>query len=125
MLQLILFDCYLYYSDLTIHHRLSDDSNIIGSLNYHKLDGYRKHAGFENKSAFVKFTHQKNEILHKLSILHFDSPYAFDSGGLTLEEVNRDRSQGRERNIIFNTTRKYSISRSTKALKHHSNSQMT
>ncbi len=91
----------LYYTDATIHHRLSDNSKIMGSLNYHKLDGYRKHAGFENKSAFVKFTHQKNEVLHKLSILHFDSPYAFDSGGLTLEEVNSNRSQGRERNIVY------------------------
>ena len=91
----------LYYTDATIHHRLSDNSKIMGSLNYHKLDGYRKHAGFENKSAFVKFTHQKNEVLHKLSILHFDSPYAFDSGGLTLEEVNSNRTQGRERNIVY------------------------
>ena len=91
----------LFSTDATIHHRLSDNLKIMGSLNYHKLDGYRKHAGFENKSTYVKFTHQKNEVLHKLSILHFDSPYAFDSGGLTLEEVNRNRSQGRERNIIF------------------------
>ena len=91
----------LYYTDATIHHRLSENSKIMGSLNYHKLDGYRKHAGFENKSAFVKFTHQKNEALHKLSILHFDSPYAYDSGGLTLEEVNSNRTQGRERNIVY------------------------
>ena len=91
----------LYYSDLTIHHRLSDNSNIIGSLNYHKFDGYRKHASFENKSAFFKYTHQKNKASHNLSILHFDSPYAFDSGGLTLEEVNLNRSQGRERNILY------------------------
>ena len=91
----------LYYSDLTIHHRLSDNSNIIGSLNYHKFDGYRKHASFENKSAFFKYTRQKNKASHNLSILHFDSPYAFDSGGLTLEEVNINRSQGRERNILY------------------------
>ena len=91
----------LYYSDLTIHHRLSDNSNIIGSLNYHKFDGYRKHASFENKSAFFKYTLQKNKASHNLSILHFDSPYAFDSGGLTLEEVNINRSQGRERNILY------------------------
>ena len=93
----------LFSTDATIHHRLSDNSKIMGSLNYHKLDGYRKHAGSENKSTYVKFTHQKNDILHKLSILHFDSPYAFDAGGLTLEEVNRNRSQGRERNIIFDS----------------------
>ena len=91
----------LYSTDATTHHHLSDDSKIVGSLNYHKLDGYRKHASFENKSAFVQFTHQNNEISHNLSILHFDSPYAFDPGGLTLEEVNRNRSQGRERNIAF------------------------
>ena len=91
----------LYSTDATINHRLSDNSKIMGSLNYHKFDGYRKHAGFENKSAFVKFTHQKNKVSHNLSILHFDSPYAFDSGGLTLEEVDRNRSQGRERNIAY------------------------
>ena len=90
-----------YYTDATIHHRLSDNFKIMGSLNYHRFDGYRKHAGFENKSAFVKLTHQKNKVLHKLSILHFDSPYAFDSGGLTLEEVSLNPSQGRERNIIY------------------------
>ena len=73
----------------------------MGSLNYHKLDGYRKHAGSENKSTYVKFTHQKNDILQADTPL--DSPYAFDAGGLTLEEVNRNRSQGRERNIIFDS----------------------
>ena len=92
----------LYYTDATIYHRLSDRSNIVGSLNYHKFNGYREHSGFENKSAFINFTHQKNEVLHRLSILHFYSPYAFDSGGLTLEEVNQNRSQGRERNITYN-----------------------
>jgi len=91
----------LYYTDATIHHHLSDDFKIMGSVNYHKFNGYRSHARFENKSAFVKFTHKKNEVSHNLSILHFDSPYAFDSGGLTLEEVNSNRSQGRERNIIY------------------------
>ena len=91
----------LYSTDATIHHPLSDNSKIMGSLNYHTFDGYRKHARFENKSAFVKFTHHKNEVSHNLSILHFDSPYAFDPGGLTLEEVKRNRSQGRERNIAY------------------------
>jgi len=91
----------LYSTDATIHHRLSDNSKIMGSLNYHTFDGYRRHARFENKSAFVKFTHHKNEVSHNLSILHFDSPYAFDPGGLTLEEVSRNRSQGRERNIAY------------------------
>ena len=92
----------LYYTDATINHRVSDDSNIMGSLSYHKFDGYRKHAGFENKSAFIKFSHQKDKVLHNLSILHFESPYALDSGGLTLDEVNQNRSQGRERNIAYN-----------------------
>ena len=93
----------LYSTDATIHHRLSDNSKIMGSLNYHTFDGYRRHASFENKSAFMKFTHHKNEVSHNVSILHFDSPYAFDPGGLTLEEVNRDRSQGRERNITYDS----------------------
>ena len=91
----------LYYTDATIHHHLSENSKITGSLNFNKFDGYREHAGFENRSVFVKYTYQKNNVLNKLSILHFDSPYAFDSGGLTLEEVNHNRSQGRERNIVY------------------------
>ena len=51
---------------------------------------YRKHAGSENKSTYVKFTHQKRYFTSFL--LHFDSPYAFD-GGLTLEKLT-NRSQG-------------------------------
>ena len=47
----------LYYTDATINHRVSDDSNIMGSLSYHKFDGYRKHAGFgEQKRVYQVFS---------------------------------------------------------------------
>ena len=90
-----------YNSDATIYQNLSDHSSIIGSLSYHKMDGFRNHAGFENKSAFIKLNHQKNKAAHDISILHFDSPYAFDAGGLTIEEVHVDRSQARKKNISY------------------------
>ena len=91
----------LLNSDATINHNLSDYSSIIGSLNYQKMDGFRNHAGFENKSAFVKFNLQQNKAAHAISILHFDSPYAFDPGGLTMDEVSVSRSQARKKNETY------------------------
>ena len=91
----------LLNSDATINQNLSDHSSIIGSLNYQKIDGFRNHAGFENKSAFVKLNLQKNKAEHAISILHFDSPHAFDPGGLTIDEVSVGRSQARQKNETY------------------------
>ena len=91
----------LLYSDATINQNLSYRSSIIGSFNYQKTDGFRNHAGFENKSAFVKLNLQKNKAAHTISILHFDSPYAFDPGGLTINEVSVGRSQARKKNETY------------------------
>ncbi|MEC7617198.1 MAG: TonB-dependent receptor, partial [Bacteroidota bacterium] len=91
----------LLNSDATINQNLSDHSSIIGSLNYQKIDGFRNHAGFENKSAFVKLNIQKNKAEHAISILHFDSPHAFDPGGLTIDEVSVGRSQARQKNETY------------------------
>ena len=65
------------------------------------MDGFRNHAGFENKSTFVKFNLQKSKAAHAISILHFDSPYAFDPGGLTNDEVSVSRSQARKKNETY------------------------
>ena len=37
----------------------------------------------------------------KINSLYFDSPYAFDPGGLTIESVNENRTQARDRNVLF------------------------
>ena len=91
----------LLNSDATINQNLSDHSSVTGSLNYQKMDGFRNYAGFENKSAYVKFNLQKNKAAHTISILHFDSPYAFDPGGLTIDEVSVSRSQARKKNETY------------------------
>ena len=36
-----------------------------------------------------------------MNSIYFDSPYAFDPGGLTIESVNENRSQARDRNVLF------------------------
>ena len=36
-----------------------------------------------------------------MNSIYFDNPYAFDPGGLTIESVNENRSQARDRNVLF------------------------
>ena len=39
----------------------------------------------------------------KFNLLYFDSPYAFDPGGLNIESVEENRSQARDRNVLYNS----------------------
>ena len=39
----------------------------------------------------------------KFNLLYFDSPYAFDPGGLNIESVEEKRSQARDRNVLYNS----------------------
>ena len=36
-------------------------------------------------------------------MLYFDSPYAYDPGGLNIESVQENRSQARDRNVLYNS----------------------
>lgn len=70
-----------------------------------KGDGYRNFGDFKNSN--INFRVKKN--ISKDSWLSFnfnivDSPYSNDPGGLTIEEVNLDREQARERNLQYKTS---------------------
>ena len=91
----------LRYTDISFQQGLSTHGQVIGSVSYQKHNGYREHAGFENKSGFINYTFRKNNITNTLLLLHFDSPYALDPGGLTLEEAKENRTQAREKNLNY------------------------
>ena len=79
------------------------NSTTIINISQAQSDGYRDHSGYLNKSAFFKHNRDFEKLKVKFNILFFDSPYAYDPGGLTTESVDEDRSQARDRNILFNS----------------------
>ena len=73
-------------------------------LSQTKSQGYRERSGFKNNNLNINLVSK----IDKSSKLRFNfnyvnSPYAIDSGGLTIQEVNENRKQARERNIIYDT----------------------
>ena len=78
-----------------------DKSSTILRISQAESDGYRGHSSYKNKSFFFKHTIDLEEVKLKINSIYFDSPYAFDPGGLTIESVNENRSQARDRNVLF------------------------
>ena len=78
-----------------------DKSSTILRISQAESNGYRGHSGYKNKSFFFKHTIDLEKVKLKINSLYFDSPYAFDPGGLTIESVNENRTQARDRNVLF------------------------
>ncbi len=85
----------------TYSNKRGNYSSTILNLSQHESDGYRYHSSYKNKSLFFKHTRILDKLKVKFNFLVFDSPYAFDPGGLTIESVNENRSQARDRNVLF------------------------
>ena len=81
----------------------TNSSSIIINISHSESDGYRDHSSHLNKSAFFKYTKDFEKLKIKFNILFFDSPYAYDPGGLTIESVDENRSQARDRNELYNS----------------------
>ncbi len=86
----------------TYSNKTSNSATII-NVSQAESDGYRDHSSYLNKSAFFKHIRDFEKIKVKFNLLFFDSPYAFDPGGLTIESVDENRSQARDRNILYNS----------------------
>ncbi|OAB76215.1 TonB-dependent receptor family protein [Cochleicola gelatinilyticus] len=72
--------------------------------NYTATNGYRAQSRFKNYAVSTKITHRFSEkTTLKLQGNYTNSPLAEDAGGLTLDEVQTDRSQARQRNVDFDT----------------------
>ncbi len=80
------------------------NANYTFHGNYATSDGYRDQSGFEQINTNFKGQFKLGENTFLTAILNYaDSPQADDPGGLTLEEVNANRRQARDRNVQFKT----------------------
>jgi iron complex outermembrane receptor protein len=69
-----------------------------------KSNGYRNNSGFKNNNLNINLFKKVNDKTnYGLSFNYVDSPYAIDPGGLTIEEVEDNRKQARERNLIYDS----------------------
>jgi iron complex outermembrane receptor protein len=69
-----------------------------------KSNGYRNNSGFKNNNLNATLFKKVNDKTnYGLSFNYVDSPFAIDPGGLTIEEVETNRKQARERNVIYDT----------------------
>ena len=69
-----------------------------------KSNGYRNNSGFKNNNLNINLFKKVNDKTnYGLSFNYVDSPYAIDPGGLTTEEVEDNRKQARERNVIYDS----------------------
>ena len=81
----------------------SEKSSTILNISQAESDGYRDHSNYLNKSLFFKHARKFQNMNLKFNLLYFDSPYAFDPGGLNIESVEENRSQARDRNLLYNS----------------------
>ena len=81
----------------------SEKSSTILNISQAESDGYRDHSSYLNKSLFFKHLRKFQNMNLKFNLLYFDSPYAFDPGGLNIESVEENRLQARDRNVLYNS----------------------
>ena len=80
------------------------NTNVLIQETNTTSNGYRVMSGFKSNNLNFKIGHAfSNNSKLNVQINHSDSPFAGDSGGLTLEEIEQDRQQVRERNLDFKT----------------------
>ena len=81
----------------------NEKSLSILNISQVESDGYREHSSYLNKSLFFKQYRGFENLNFRFNLLYFDSPYAFDPGGLNIESVQENRSQARDRNVLYNS----------------------
>ncbi|MFC4635394.1 TonB-dependent receptor family protein [Dokdonia ponticola] len=82
----------------------AENATYIFHGNYTATDGYRDQSGFKQVNTNFKANFEVSDKLTIRALLNYsDSPEAEDAGGLTLEEVQENRRQARDRNVLFDT----------------------
>ena len=95
------FGTHGYKTKEATYSKKRDKSSTILRISQAESNGYRDHSSYKNKSFFFKHTIDLEKVKLKINSLYFDSPYAFDPGGLTIESVNENSTQARDRNVLF------------------------
>ncbi|SNR40008.1 TonB-dependent receptor family protein [Dokdonia pacifica] len=82
----------------------SENATYIFHGNYVASDGYRDQSGFKQVNTNFKAKFDISDRLTIRTLLNYsDSPEADDPGSLTLEAVQENRRQARDRNVLFET----------------------
>ena len=82
-------------------------SSLIIHYDKRRSNGYRDQSGYKSDILNLKYItdlDNKNKIVWQIN--YTDSPYAYDAGGLKLNEVENDRRQARKNNIDYDTYEK-------------------
>ena len=86
---------------------VNKNEKMIFFISNTKSSGYRSHSGYENFNMNFKYIKPLNANNKLQLIANFlNSPSANDPGGLNLDEVKNNRSEGRSRNIQYDAGEK-------------------
>ena len=86
---------------------VNKNEKMIFFISNTKSSGYRSHSGYENFNLNFKYIKPLNSNNKLQLIANFlNSPNAYDPGGLNLDEVKNNRSEGRFRNIQYDASEK-------------------
>ena len=99
-----IFGAYDYKSVMRLKTFNWDKTDLVVYYDTKESNGYRQFSGFKNKTINLKVSHrfsEKSNLVYQLNSTN--SPYAYDSGGLNIEEVKLDRTNARQRNIDYKT----------------------
>ena len=99
-----IFGAYDYKSVMRLKTFNWDKTYLVVYYDTKESNGYREFSGFKNRTINLKLSHRfskKSNLVYQLNSTN--SPYAYDSGGLNIEEVNQDRRSARQRNIDYKT----------------------
>ena len=82
----------------------SKKTNYLFQGNKIKTNGFRQQSDFKNYNFNLRMGHIFSDSSKlNVQVNYTNSPYAEDAGGLTIEEVNENRDQARQRNVEFKT----------------------
>jgi iron complex outermembrane receptor protein len=99
-----IFGAYQYQSLQRTRILDWNSSSLIIHYDKRRSNGYRDRSGYKSNILNLKYINEldnNNKIVWQIN--YTDSPYAYDSGGLKLSEVENDRRQARKNNIDYDT----------------------
>jgi iron complex outermembrane receptor protein len=102
-----IFGAYQYQSLQKTRILDWNTSSLIIHYDKRRSNGYRDQSGYKSNILNLKYINDldnNNKIVWQIN--YTDSPYAYDSGGLKLSEVENDRRQARKNNIDYDTYEK-------------------
>jgi len=102
-----IFGAYQYQSLQKTRILDWNSSSLIVHYDKRRSNGYRDHSGYKSNILNLKYINDldnNNKIVWQIN--YTDSPYAYDAGGLRLNEVEDDRRQARKNNVDYDTYEK-------------------